>query len=468
MTLEETVVPPLGINDDGTRPTKSTRRGFFSLLSWIFTSQPVIHLLLVFNQSLYGAFGVIGPISLAFIHPFVFAVGRIFLIGTTSTLLATMLESHYWFKGSSKSSNTAAASIVVVDGGFVDQEETHDGSGDNNIQPPSLPLPSSSSSLDNDNNDQQQLMTDDRECPWPFSLIRIPDWQDGLLLFLAGSLMAYGVFSYVLAVKLAPYTIVAILQPTMSAFACFFSVLLRREGVSIAKVLGVLLAVLGSIGTLLTITLVDRKSEHKGTDEHTSFEKIAGALLELSNSVIIALFLVTQKTLLSRGMPPVTFVAWTFSISLGISMMVGAYFFHIIEFAAIPLKAWLGLLYAGLVIGTLAFVISSFASKHTTPTIVAIYNTTAPVYSAIFLYVFRGETTTPWAIPGALAIGAGVILVAFAKHREGKREQEALALKQASILEREGEESSFLLGGNAVQSYGEQTGGGFSVTDQSA
>lgn len=370
----------------------------------------------MFSQTLYAAFGVIGPISLAHIHPMVFACGRVFLIGSTSVLLALVVESHSCLMACLPFKRTKVAE--KSNGG-------DDGADDN----------------DNGNvQKNEEFVVEDRECLWPFSLIRLPGWQDGLMLFLTGSFMAFAVFSYIMAVKLAPYTVVAILQPTMSAFACVLSILLRREGFSLGKLFGVLLAVCGSIATLLTISFVGKKNEHQ--NEYTTFGTIMGGVLELANSIVVAMYLVTQKTLLNRGMSPVNFVAWTFTIAFGISMCVSAYFFKLVAFSAVPLEAYLGLLYGGLVIGTLAFAINSFAAKHTTPTIVSIHNTTAPVYSAIFLYIFRGEVTTPWAIPGAIAIGIGVVVVTYAKHRENVREATSLKEEQ----DKRTNESSSLLG----------------------
>ena len=159
-------------------------------------------------------------------------------------------------------------------------------------------------------------------------------------------------------------------------------------------------------------------------------------------------------------MPPVTFVSWAFAITFGFSIMGSAYFFRFVSFSTIPLQAWLGLLYGGLIIGTLAYVIGSFASKHTSPTIVAIYTTTAPIYSAVFMYVFRGETTTWWMVPSGIAIGVGVILVAVGKQRENAKEKKKAILKtedSESAQEESTEEQSLLDPDNNIQNYRAET-----------
>jgi drug/metabolite transporter (DMT)-like permease len=387
--------PPMLNNE-----TKKEANSFQYITGWIsyfLSAQLLIHCAQIFVQALYGYFGVIGPMSLEYIHPFVFACGRIFLIGSSMAILAIIFDNKWYRQG-----------------------------------------------LD---------VNDDRDCGRPFSLLKLPDWKDGLLLLLLGVMMSYGVFSYVLAVKLAPYTIVAILQPTMTAFACFFSIMLKREGASIYKIVGVLLAVLGSIGTLLIISISEKKEDSTQGNKYSRLEKVLGALIELSNSIVTAMYLVTQKTVLSRGVPPFTCVAWTFSVSFAISIGVASYFFNTVNFMAIPLVAWLGLLYGGLVIGTLTFSINSICIKYSTPTIIAIYNTTAPIYSVIFQYIFNGQTTTWLASPGAIAIAIGVILVAIGRQRESQAEKGAIYSEEEAniIVNHDGEKESLLKDSLSIQ-----------------
>jgi drug/metabolite transporter (DMT)-like permease len=205
---------------------------------------------------------------------------------------------------------------------------------------------------------------------------------------------------------------------------------LKREGRSIIKIIGVGLAVTGSI-SMIVITAIVEKSE--GGDNNGKFQfnvnlkSLMGCALMVLNSMCTAVYVILQKTLLDRKVPPVTVTGWSLIVACIISCFVSIYYF-ITDFhpASIPTSAWIGLLYAGTVIGTVSFSMVAFAAKIVSPTVTSVYSTTSPIVSSIFLYVFLGQITTPYAIIGGILITAGVFMVAYAKRRESQQaEQEA-------------------------------------------
>ncbi len=59
-----------------------------------------------------------------------------------------------------------------------------------------------------------------------------------------------------------------------------------------------------------------------------------------------------------------------------------------------------------------------YAARYTTPTVVGIYETLAPLFSIIFTYTFLNETTTWFIAIGAVLIMLGVMIVIATRFRE--------------------------------------------------
>jgi drug/metabolite transporter (DMT)-like permease len=125
----------------------------------------------------------------------------------------------------------------------------------------------------------------------------------------------------------------------------------------------------------------------------------------------------------SYQIPVLTVTAWVFASAFPMSLSVASFFLKDFIPSQIPRIAWIGVLYAGFVIGATSFSISAFANKYSTPTTAAIYNTAAPLFSIIFAIIFNGKIPTPLALIGAAGITVGVLLVVVARHRESKKDE---------------------------------------------
>lgn len=77
--------------------------------------------------------------------------------------------------------------------------------------------------------------------------------------------------------------------------------------------------------------------------------------------------------------------------------------------------------------GSIPFAITTFASKHLGPTAVSIHSTYLPLISALFAYLFMGQTLSYFVIFGAILITIGVLLVVFARWRETKQAAATMA-----------------------------------------
>ena len=355
-------------------------------LIWFSTSQLLCHSLLLLAQVFFGGFGVIGPMSIKhFPSSALFACLRTVIMSLTIFPLAVIFDWRHSFRHENYSER---------------------------------------------NSIKQHF------------LAKIPSGKDALLLVVLGTNLICNLLTYIMAVGLTNYTIVAIIQPVSTVFTCLLSILLKREGKSIVKILGVILAVVGSVAMLLIITFfgdgspssnVGSGSGATGTTASSfNYRSLAGAGIYLFNTFITATFLITQRVALDRKIPPLTVTSYSMIIAQIWGMIIAAFLVKNFNPVAIPRIGWIGLVYSGIVIGSMSFGMSSYAAKFTSPTVVSVYNTTAPIISTIFQYVFLRQTTTMYAVVGAMLITVGVIMVGYAKRKEEIKQQQELKDSQST------------------------------------
>jgi hypothetical protein len=83
-----------------------------------------------------------------------------------------------------------------------------------------------------------------------------------------------------------------------------------------------------------------------------------------------------------------------------------------------------------------------YAARYTTPTVVGIYETLAPLFSIVFTYIFLNETTTWFIAIGAVLIMLGVMIVIAARYREElKSKKKDLPLHDMDTTQIEGTEN---------------------------
>jgi len=194
---------------------------------------------------------------------------------------------------------------------------------------------------------------------------------------------------------------------------------MKQEPRSLLKILGVLIAVIGSVFMLLVSGL--SKSDQSGLSGITFTAKgVIGCVLLLANTLCFAAYFIVQKVLLNRGIPPVTVTAWSFGFGWIVSFLAAIYFLPSFDMYSVPLIGYIGVLYSGIAHGVVSFSISTYAARYTSPTVVGIYETLAPVFSMIFAYIFLHETTTWLVLVGGVVIMLGVLVVIIARYREDR------------------------------------------------
>lgn len=161
---------------------------------------------------------------------------------------------------------------------------------------------------------------------------------------------------------------------------------------------------------------------HDGT-KGISYSFILGLLCLLGNTFSYAIYLIHQRNLLVSGVPAVTVTFWSFFFGLGTSFLCALYAFPSFSLRKVDTMSVLGVLYAAIPYGSLQFVITTYASKLSTPTIVSIYSTVSPLVATSVGVVYFKEIPSPLVLVGAALILLGVLFVIGARYKETRQER---------------------------------------------
>lgn len=361
--LKEGQLEKVQILSSSFEESKSYAEIVWNWMKWLPLTTIFAHFLLLFNQLMFGGFAVLGNMSITHFNMILFSCLRTIIMSAAIFPVALLIDWKYTFR-----------------------PET----------------------------DKITL----KQC----FLAKIPTAKDALLIVTLGIVLLICIMTYVTAVGLAPYTILAIIQPCTTVFTCLLSILLKREAKSVLKIVGVSFAVVGSMSMLVIMALTDNtvNEDNSGSLLGLTFnvKTLMGSLIILVNTLMTAVYLTLQRIALDRKIPPFTLTSYSLFVAAVISMFISFFFIKGFHPSQIPRIGWIGLIYSGIAIGSLNFSLTAYASKHTSPTVVSVYGTTAPIISTIFLYVFLHQTTTWLASLGAILITSGVFMVGYAKWKE--------------------------------------------------
>ncbi len=208
-----------------------------------------------------------------------------------------------------------------------------------------------------------------------------------------------GVFlNQVLYLKGLSYTTATnatILISSIPVFTVGIGMALGLERVAAARAGGILLAVAGAL-VLLDARRLTLLSGPGGNE--TSF----GNLLILTNCLCYAAFLVMQRPVLAR-LPWRTVIAWAFLFgSLGV-LAVSTGPLAELEPLTVPARAWWGLAFIVVFPTVLAYSLSSWAIRRSSPSTVAAYTTVQPLLTALMAAAVLGEQLA-WRQAGGFAL----------------------------------------------------------------
>ncbi len=210
---------------------------------------------------------------------------------------------------------------------------------------------------------------------------------------------------FVVGLKFTTATNAAILMPSIPVFAVALGALSGVEGVGPRRLLGIGLAVAGSL------VLVDP------TQFSLSPGSGLGNVLILLNCLSFSGFLVLQRSILAR-LPWRTVIAWSFAFGAAGILPLAAPHLAVVSLGALPPAVWWGVAYVVLIPTVLGYAVNTWAVQRSSPSLAASYTTLQPVLTAVLAALALGERTgwRDWA--GCALIAAGLWRVS---HRQPRR-----------------------------------------------
>jgi drug/metabolite transporter (DMT)-like permease len=232
-----------------------------------------------------------------------------------------------------------------------------------------------------------------RRCP-------LPRLRDLPALALLGALGVFG--NQVLFITGLSYTTATnagILMPAIPVFAAGLGALFGIDRIGWRRMAGIGLAVAGALAVLdpTAFSLAD--------------EQTVGNLLVLANCLCYGAYLVLHRPVLER-LPWPTVIAGAFVFGGAGVFAVGGRHLAATDFAALPAGTLAGLAYIVVFPTLVGYVLSTWAVRRSSPTLVAAYTTLQPVASAVLAALFLGERMGPGAAAGFVLIAAGLWVVA--------------------------------------------------------
>ena len=237
----------------------------------------------------------------------------------------------------------------------------------------------------------------------------LPARRDLPMLALLGLLGVFGnQVLFVLGLQRTTAINCSILMPTMPVFAVLAGAAFGIERVGARRLVGVALSVAGALvlanpvhllaGTGLGIALGIAQGGGPGGAGGTAAGGSGGApgSVALGNAMLIgncicwACFLVLQRPILRR-LPWRTVIAWSFVLGTVPTMVLGWPQLAALRFRAVPPLAWLGVVYIVLFATVVAYAISTWAVRRSSPALVAAYSTLQPVVATALAATFLGE-----------------------------------------------------------------------------
>jgi drug/metabolite transporter (DMT)-like permease len=197
-----------------------------------------------------------------------------------------------------------------------------------------------------------------------------------------------------------------ILITTIPVFTLGLALLMRRERASAAKLTGIALAGVGAAYLALG---------RGGAAEGAS---VSGDLLIATNSLCYAGYLVLSKDLLRRY-EPMTVVTWVFLIGAVLIAPLGVPALLRVNADAVSTKTVLVLVYIVVFPSFLTYLLSIWALRRTTSSLVAMYVYVQPVVTAFLAPLILGETVTPRIGLASVLIFAGLALSTWGEQVTG-------------------------------------------------
>lgn len=215
--------------------------------------------------------------------------------------------------------------------------------------------------------------------------------------------------TFLMAITMSSAIDTALIGTLGPIFTMFFAFFFLKEPITGKKAGGVALSFAG-------ILLLIFNSVYQGGAASTS---PLGVALLLLNSLSFSLYLGLFRPLISKY-SVVTFMKWSFLVSLVVSLPVSARDLLSTDFAAIPVNVRWEIAYLIFFATVVAYYLIPYGQKFIRPTLVSIYSYLQPIIAAI-VSILAGLDSLSWQkmLAAALVVG-GVVLVGKSRSAHAK------------------------------------------------
>ena len=234
----------------------------------------------------------------------------------------------------------------------------------------------------------------------------IPMWPkkgEWRLLILLGVLFVIQMGTLNIGFDLTKGSIAAIListNPLFAAFAAHFVIVGDR--LSVRKIAGLIIA-FGGVAIVLL-----------GGVSLESLNPIGlGGVVVLLSSALLGMRLVFMARV-QQEISGVRVVLWQMILSLPLFAFAGAAF-ETIHWENLAFAPIVGLLYQGVVIAGLGFMVISYLLSRYAPSVITSFNFMSPISGVLLSAVLLGDEITPAIIGGVICVGAGLYFVSRPK-----------------------------------------------------
>lgn len=230
----------------------------------------------------------------------------------------------------------------------------------------------------------------------------LPNWSDFPSFFVLGLTGIFGnQLCFIFGLWTSPSITAAVIQPLAPIWTIIFALALKMEIITINKIVGIAIAVLGS---LVTLGFFNLTSAHLGS----------GTIFFLMNTALMGGYFLLQKPVLRKHGPITTTAA---AYVCGAVMMLATTFIFWLAGALPPLtlaaihNGLFPLLYTvlGPSIGT--YLLSAYANSKIDSTLVSAFKTLQPLSASLLAHSLLGEQLLPQHAIGAFFLICGMVIL---------------------------------------------------------
>lgn len=193
----------------------------------------------------------------------------------------------------------------------------------------------------------------------------------------------------------------AIIMISNPIMVILFTLIVFKERITLIKISGLLLGIVGAVTLLL----------FKGNFEFGS-ETLIGDLMTLINASSWAVFVVMAKPYMQKY-HTVTVMKWIFLFGFIYMLPVGFKDLQTTEWHNWSTDIWLGVGFVVVATTFLAYLLNTYALKDLSPSVVSMYIYLQPFLATLFAVFLGKDTLTPTKILSAVFIIVGVYLVSM-------------------------------------------------------